>query len=102
VWVWAALLRRDVLCIPHLLFKFLDESDGAVVQWWASVRRDVLAMASILPLVYADLGAPLAPAIFATDAQGSEGIEGEDAGGWGAVCADFSQEIVEQAFRVGL
>ena len=36
------------------------------------MRREVRAMAAVLPLVYADLGALLAPVIFATDAQGAE------------------------------
>jgi hypothetical protein len=102
VWIWAALLRRDVLCIPQLLFKFLDWGDGAVLPWWESVRREVRAMAAILPLVYADLGAPLAPVIFATDAQGAENEAQGDVGGWGAVCADFTPDVVAAAFRHGM
>ena len=47
------------------------------------MRREVRAMAAILPLVYADLGAPLAPVIFATDAQGAENEAQGDVGGWG-------------------
>ena len=36
------------------------------------MRREVRTMAAVLPLVYADLGAPFAPVIFATDAQGPD------------------------------
>ena len=55
-------------------------------------------MASLIPALYADLGAPLAPAIFATDAMGANA---EDAGGFGIVCRDASPELAETAFRVG-
>ena len=63
------------------------------------MRREVRAMAAVLPLVYADLGALLAPVIFATDAHGAENETQGDLGGWGAPCADFTPEVVVLAFR---
>ena len=51
VWVWTALLRREVLCIPHLLFKLLDFGNDQVIAWWPSVRKEVTSMAAILPLI---------------------------------------------------
>ncbi len=97
VWVWAALLRRDVLTIPYVFFKFLDFADGAVVPWWRSARREVSSMATAVAALYADLGAPLAPVLFATDAMGAN----DDDGGFGIVGRDISEQLARTVFEVG-
>ena len=48
VWVWGALLRRDILAAPHALFKFMDTFDGRIVQWWPSARRELHSMAGLI------------------------------------------------------
>ena len=58
VWVWAALLRRELLAIPHNVFRFLEtfESHGTV-RWWRVARLEVRRMATALLGCWADVGA---------------------------------------------
>ena len=48
--------------------------------------------------LYADLGAPLLPLVFASDA---EGAQDSDAGGYGIVVAAANSEIVEKLWDAG-
>ena len=77
VWIWAALLRREVLCIPHSIFQFCAKCEHQYVHWWPRARQEMKAMASVVPHLIAHLGAPLSDIIFATDAMGV----GRDCGG---------------------
>ena len=99
IWIWASLVRRDLLCIPQHIFKLLEDHPKTIVPWWPSVRREVLAMAAVIPAMEADVGAPLAAAMIATDAQGADGI---DHGGFGIVAADISDRLAEQCFSLGV
>ena len=56
-------------------------------------------MAELIPFMFADLGAPLAPALFPTDAQGGEG---DDAGGFGIVASIAGRVNVQQILSVGM
>ena len=56
-------------------------------------------MAELIPYMFADLGAPLAPVLFATDAQGGEGA---DAGGFGIVASNVGVDSVQQVLAVGM
>ena len=57
LWIWGALLRRELLSIPHAVFKLIEVHEGHVVQWWPSARREVQSMANAVLAMYADLGA---------------------------------------------
>ncbi len=98
VWVWAALLRRDLLCIPAAIFKFMDAYEGQVTLWWRSARREAACMATAIGAFYADLGAPLAPVIFATDAMGAGD---EDAGGFGIVAKNVGSCMARTCYELG-
>ena len=100
VWVFAALLRRDVLCIPHALFGFIDRNlEKGLVAWTTTARSEWLQMAQIVPLLFADVGAPVSTTMFATDAMGPD--DGNDYGGFGAVVADFSKQMIRDVLEVG-
>jgi hypothetical protein len=81
------------------VFRFIDTLPDRTVEWWPSARREVQAMATVVPMMFADVGAPLSRVIFAGDAQGhSEG----DNGGFGVVAADVSDQTVRECLLVGL
>ena len=61
VWVWAALLARHWLVVPHAVFRFMEVHRGRRAVWWESARREVLVMSRAVMGLYADLGAPLLP-----------------------------------------
>ena len=48
--------------------------------------------------LYADLGAPLLPLVFASDAEGAQDF---DAGGYGIVVAAANSETVEKLWEAG-
>ncbi|CAK0885210.1 unnamed protein product, partial [Prorocentrum cordatum] len=98
VWIWGALLRRELLCIPSAVFRLLERYPHQRVSTWATVRRELRAMARVVPLMYADLGAPPAPVHFAADAMGANV---EDDGGWGILVTDMSEDIVKDFIDTG-
>jgi hypothetical protein len=75
VWTFGALLRRDLLCIPHAVYKFIDMFEGQCVRWWSTARAEVRAMALAVPFMKADLGNKIAPILFATDAMDANSYE---------------------------
>ena len=53
--------------------------------------------------MFAAIGAPLSPVVFASDAQGADDTgEGGDCGGWGLVAADVGEVMARRALLVGL
>ena len=60
---------------------------------------DVHDMATLVPFMKAEVGSPLAPVLFAPDAQGAG--EG-DHGGWGVVAKDIDAATAEECLLVGL
>ena len=60
VWVWAAMLRRDVLSAAFHVFFFVQFFDGARAQWWKLARLEFNVMAGLIMGMFADTGAPLA------------------------------------------
>ncbi|CAK0851604.1 unnamed protein product, partial [Prorocentrum cordatum] len=98
VWIWGALLRRELLCIPSAVFRLLERHPHQRVCTWATVRRELRAMARVVPLMYADLGAPPAPVYFAADAMGANV---EDDGGWGILVTDMSEDIAKDFIDTG-
>ncbi len=99
VWIHGALLRRDLLCIPHALFHFLDAfEDVKMTRWWPSAREEVRAMARVIPAMQAHVGAEILPWLFATDAMGQNEF---DYGGFGIVATNVSPEEVKILLRQG-
>ncbi len=98
VWIRAALLRRDLLSIPGVVFRFMEQFEGQVVRWWKTARREAACMATAGAAFYTDLGAPLAPVIFATDAMGAGEV---DAGGYGIVAKDVEEPLARACFTLG-
>jgi hypothetical protein len=102
VWTWAALLRRDLLCITSCIHKFLGKFEKVVVPWWASARREVCCMATAVNYMYADVGAPIAPVLFASDAMGHDDSNTDgDCGGFGIVARDLVQQDINHCFEIG-
>ena len=99
VWLWAALLRRDLLCLPFHVFAMLrqDAVDGWI-RWWPSAKKEWEMMRRAIVLMKADLARPVAGTLFATDAQG--GGEG-DAGGYGVVAATLGSDMVKKVLLEG-
>jgi hypothetical protein len=99
LWIWCALLRRDVLAIPQALFKFIERYPDDLVAWWPSARREFYCMAKVLPLIFADISAPVASTLFATDAMGANKV---DDGGYGIVAADVDHEAALSTYSDGM
>ena len=98
MWVWFSLLRREFLAIPQALFKFVEKNAGKTVYWWASARRELMVLTRLLPLVYAELSAPLCPVLFATDAMG---VNEHDNGGWGLMALRPAPALLRRLFCAG-
>ena len=99
VWIWAALLRREMLSLPQVVFAFVDRFAGTFAEWWPSARREVYRMSDVVISLYADIGAPLTPTVFATDAMGSNDF---DHGGYGVVAARCAPDVALRCFEEGL
>lgn len=67
MWIFGSLLRRELLSIPHTIFRFMEEHDGQSVVWWPTARDEALAMGQLTALMYCHVGAPLLQWCFATD-----------------------------------
>jgi hypothetical protein len=82
VWLFGCLLDRHLLSIPHNICQFIHNHRGSKVKWWASARREAIAMARAVTLMHCDMGLNRTPFLFASDAQGAG--EGDN-GGYGIV-----------------
>jgi hypothetical protein len=82
VWLWCALLNRDLLAIPCSIFDMMRKNRGREILWWPSARAEATCMRFVIVLMYADVGAPLLPLLFSTDAMGANEAYG-DHGGYG-------------------
>ena len=102
MWVWAALVRREVLAVPFHIFAFVRafEGIGGNVWWWPSALREWKAMRALLPTLWVDLGLPLASTIFASDAQGAGEVVG-DHGGYGLVAASVDSDLALEVLAAG-
>lgn len=99
VWIHGALLRRDLLCIPHALFHFLDAfEEETEARWWNSAKEELRAMARVVPAMQAHVGAEILPWLFATDAMGQNEF---DYGGFGIVATNVSTEEIKTLLRQG-
>ena len=100
VWLWMALLRRELLSIPQAVFKLTNRHEGEVVPWWPTARREVLAMARTIGALYSDVGAPLSSTMMATDAMGADGST-DDLGGFGIVAGNVPQALALDCLKLG-
>ena len=90
LWIWGALLRRELLSLPHSVFRFIEVHGGARVRWWRRARQEIASMAESVCWMYVDLCAEVAPTIFATDAKGADHA---DNGTYAVVATDVSEEL---------
>ena len=74
-WVWAALLRRDVFSIPSAIFGFVERCRNQTVCWWPSARREAVAMAKVVPWLFATLSNDFCLVMTAADAMGAHDRE---------------------------
>ena len=98
IWVFGALLRRELLSIPHALFHFLEVAEEQEVEWWSSARAECIAMARVVPLMSCHVGAPVLQWLFATDAMGENEF---DYGGYGMVTTKLAEGEVADLLRHG-
>ena len=91
-------MRRDVLAVPSLVFKMVEQHPEAVMKWWPSVRSEVRRMADLVPLLFADIGSDLSEVLLATDAMGENEVDG---GGFGIVGAVVGTALAESVFEKG-
>lgn len=98
IWIFGALLRRELLSIPHHVFHFMEQFDGQTVPWWSSVREGVTAMARVVPLMSCHVGARFLDFMFATDAMGDNEV---DHGGFGIVATRLRGGEVLDLLRQG-
>ena len=88
MWIFGALLRRELLSIPHSVFHFMDEFQGETTTWWESARREIKAMAVLVPYMSCHVGSKWGPWLFATDAMGQNDV---DFGGCGIVATPLEE-----------
>ncbi len=98
VWIFGALLKRELLSIPHSIFHFMETFEGETVPWWKSARDEALAMARVTSLMFCHVGARLSDWLFATDAMGMNEV---DMGGYGIVATKLTPEEKEDLLRQG-
>ena len=80
IWIFGALVNRDVLSIPFAVFHMIDQYENCVIRWWESARAEVRAMAYVVVFTKVHLGCQLPLMCFATD---SSGNNDNDFGGFG-------------------
>ena len=93
VWIWGALLRRELLSIPHAIFGFIEQHRERHTRWWPSARHEARLMAWATCFMAYEASAPLCPVVFATDAQGASHL---DAGGFGIVCRSVKPSLINE------
>eukprot|EP00435_Cladocopium_sp_Y103_P042260 s2492_g11.t1 len=102
IWIFGALLKRELLSIPHSIFHFLEDheesGDSMLVHWWESARREVRAMGMMVPLMVLHVGSPIVNWLFATDAMGANPV---DFGGYGIAVTQISRDEVQCLLRQG-
>ncbi len=99
-WLFAALLRRETLsCLQHI-YTFLERFEDEWTSLWPSVRRELVVMRSLLPLLWYAPNYPISGTVLATDAMTSP-----ERSAFGIVAADVSVErarkILQSAKRLG-
>jgi len=99
VWLWGALLNRSLLALPAAVFTMMDRHANQVIPWWPSARKELHWMRQPVPAMIAEVGRPIAPCLFAADAEGPNRF---DKGGFGVVGAEVGKEVAERVVHAGL
>ena len=100
VWLFGAMLRRELLSVAFHLFHFV-ESELEWRPWWRSARQEFLVMAHLVPFMHIDVGTPASEVAFASDAQGAGELQDDNCGGYGIVAAVAPADLVTDAWRSG-
>ena len=83
--MWMASIWRPAMSIPHAVYAFVRAHTGCFMPLWPSVRKELLLMQGILPLIYVDLGRKALPLVLAQDAATEEEkVYGHDRRHYGA------------------
>ena len=98
VWIFGALLKRELLSIPHAVFHFMEQFEDMLVPWWESARQEVKLMSRLTATMNCHVGSKLLPFCFATDAMG---MNDHDMGGYGIVCTKVDQLELHSLLRQG-
>jgi len=67
-WSWLMLLRRPSLAVLQHAYRFITVSRGRRFDLWPSVRRELIQLVGLVPLLRAQLDSPLNSHVVATDA----------------------------------
>jgi hypothetical protein len=67
-WTWAMLVRRPALACFGSVYRFVDTARSRRFRIWRSVEWELRIAMGLAPLLYANIAAPWAPIIVATDA----------------------------------
>ena len=98
MWIFGALLRRDLLSIPHAVFRFVEHHAEQSIKWWPVARDEVRAMAYVVPLMVCHVGSPIWDWLFSTDAMGANET---DYGGYGIAVTRISDSEIDDLLRQG-
>ena len=79
------------------IYTFVDRYPNSFRRWWGIARREFFHMALGVPFLLADLGAPPAPVLFASDAMGAPTI---DHGGYGLVGVPAGRDLFERTLQM--
>ena len=79
------------------MYTFINTHPESYCRWWATARREFFLMALGVPFLVADLGAPPAPVIFASDAMGETVA---DHGGHGLVGVPAGRDLFERTLQM--
>jgi hypothetical protein len=85
-WVWPLLVRRPGLSVLRHVYRFIHCSGRRCYVLWPSVRRELLMLVGLAPLLYVDVSAPFCSSVFASDASSTGG---------GVVSTPLSAELAD-------
>ena len=67
-WTWACLARRPALSVFSAVYRFIECARYRVFEMWPSVRRELVVVVGLAPLLFSSLSASWFPDVVATDA----------------------------------
>lgn len=90
-WTWVMLLRRPSLSILQQVYRFSEAAYRRRFTLWPSVRKELWMLIGLLPLLHADLSAPVFRNVIATDASELAA---------GVVCTALTQDMSQALWPV--
>jgi len=67
-WTWAALVNRPALSVFNAVYRFVQTADWRLFEIWPSVRKELITMASLAPLLFVHTDSRFLNRAVATDA----------------------------------